>query len=117
MSAAARTEPDTAGARLASARERQGLSLDQVADHGLTRAGKLRSEEGEVLNEAADDDDGGMHGEIGSTEDAAQCVAQHFERKGFLEEPGDATMLKPVHRVVFAHAAEEHDAEGGHQFF
>ncbi len=33
MSAAARTEADTAGARLASARERQGLSLDQVADH------------------------------------------------------------------------------------
>ena len=32
MVAAARTEPDTAGARLASARERLGLSLDQVAD-------------------------------------------------------------------------------------
>jgi len=33
MVAAARTEPDTAGARLASARERLGLSLEQVADH------------------------------------------------------------------------------------
>jgi cytoskeleton protein RodZ len=33
MVAAVRTEPDTAGARLASARERLGLSLDQVADH------------------------------------------------------------------------------------
>jgi cytoskeleton protein RodZ len=32
MVAAVRTEPDTAGARLASARERAGLSLDQVAD-------------------------------------------------------------------------------------
>jgi cytoskeleton protein RodZ len=33
MVAAVRTEPDTAGARLASARERLGLSVDQVADH------------------------------------------------------------------------------------
>jgi cytoskeleton protein RodZ len=33
MVAAVRTEPETAGARLASARERLGLSLDQVADH------------------------------------------------------------------------------------
>ena len=33
MVAAVRTEPDTAGARLSSARERLGLSLDQVADH------------------------------------------------------------------------------------
>ena len=33
MVAAVRTEPDTPGARLASARERLGLSLDQVADH------------------------------------------------------------------------------------
>lgn len=33
MVAAVRTEPDTAGARLASARSRLGLSLDQVADH------------------------------------------------------------------------------------
>ena len=32
MPAAARTEPDTAGARLASARERLGLSVDHVAD-------------------------------------------------------------------------------------
>jgi cytoskeleton protein RodZ len=33
MVAAVRTEPETAGARLARARERLGLSLDQVADH------------------------------------------------------------------------------------
>jgi cytoskeleton protein RodZ len=33
MVAAVRTEPETPGARLASARERLGLSLDQVADH------------------------------------------------------------------------------------
>jgi cytoskeleton protein RodZ len=33
MVAAVRTEPETAGARLANARERLGLSLDQVADH------------------------------------------------------------------------------------
>ena len=33
MVAAVRTEPDTAGARLASARERLGMTLDQVADH------------------------------------------------------------------------------------
>jgi cytoskeleton protein RodZ len=33
MVAAVRTEPETAGARLASARVRLGLSLDQVADH------------------------------------------------------------------------------------
>ncbi len=33
MVAAVRTEPETAGARLASARQRLGLSLDQVADH------------------------------------------------------------------------------------
>jgi cytoskeleton protein RodZ len=33
MVAAVRTEADTAGARLARARERAGLSVDQVADH------------------------------------------------------------------------------------
>lgn len=48
MVAAVRTEPDTAGARLASARERLGLSLDQVADHlKLDRHTVVALEEGD----------------------------------------------------------------------
>ena len=48
MVAAVRTEPDTAGARLASARERLGMSLDQVADHlKLDRHTVVALEEGD----------------------------------------------------------------------
>ncbi len=48
MVAAVRTEPETAGARLASARERLGLSLDQVADHlKLDRHTVVALEEGD----------------------------------------------------------------------
>ena len=48
MSAAVRTEADTAGARLASARQRQGMSLDQVADHlKLDRHTVVALEEGD----------------------------------------------------------------------
>jgi cytoskeleton protein RodZ len=48
MVAAVRTEPETAGARLANARERLGLTLDQVADHlKLDRHTVVALEEGD----------------------------------------------------------------------
>src|SRR3954469_4047108 len=48
MVAAARTEAETAGARLARARERAGMSLDQVAEHlKLDRHTVVALEEGD----------------------------------------------------------------------